>query len=391
MDPNVAKRLLLAKFQLNAGKRELAGHSDFAAAEAVLRFHDAMETFFLAIADHLGAPRAFVPFHKYPGRISEQANGRPFKHTSVVNELNDLRSPLKHYGRYPSFRDVHDLSARIDLVFEDNSLEFLGVSFDSIRMAASIRHVETSEHVRKAEELIDSGDYLDGMTHLAAAFDTFITQFKNTGVPRSAQQTLRFPHELLRPEDVRRWLSKDGNQQRVLEGVNREWQEATQRLELMALGINVAEYATFQYLCPIVYFTEGGKMLRPHVKGGAGLRFTEENAQFCLNFVLQVVSRLENLTSVRDVRSSFEVKLTTPTPFFRGGTQQRAGELSAGHVIKGAHCALGPGPTGDVWSWEQDGERFYVDFAGEIVREVRLYEQSEERKKRLMNPEGAAE
>ena len=90
MDASVARRLMFAKYQLNAAKRALAGNSDFAAGEAVLRFHDALETFLLAVADHVGISRSRLDFHKYPTRIAQHTT-KDFRHLSVVNEVNDVR------------------------------------------------------------------------------------------------------------------------------------------------------------------------------------------------------------------------------------------------------------------------------------------------------------
>jgi hypothetical protein len=178
MDASVARRLMFAKYQLNAGKRELANNSDFGAGEAILRFHDALETFLLALADHVGLTRARIDFHQYPGRIAKHTN-TTFLHVSIVNEINDLRVPTKHYGRYPPFRDVHDLAGRIDQVFEDNSAQYFGESFANVRMASTIRHPLTSSYVRKAEDAISTGEFFEGMKHLSAAFQIFMGDFRS--------------------------------------------------------------------------------------------------------------------------------------------------------------------------------------------------------------------
>ena len=183
MDQSVARRLKFAKHQLNAGKRALAEPSDFAAGEAILRFHDALETFLLAVADHLNIPRAWRNFHQYPGTISKETK-TTFSGASIVNEVNDLRVETKHYGRYPRYRDVLDLAGRIDHVFEANAQQYLGLSFPAISLASSIEHQPTSAAVAKAEAALEIGQLFESMMESQTAFQLFMSHFRITGMVR---------------------------------------------------------------------------------------------------------------------------------------------------------------------------------------------------------------
>lgn len=51
--PSVVDRLLLARFELEGGRAELASNTEPGAFKAIKTFHDALETFFVALADHL--------------------------------------------------------------------------------------------------------------------------------------------------------------------------------------------------------------------------------------------------------------------------------------------------------------------------------------------------
>ena len=361
MEPSVAKRLMLAKYQLIAGKQELAAASEFAAGEAVLRIHDALETFMLAVADHVGAPRAWFEFHKYPDRISKHANGKPFLHMKVVNEVNDLRSPMKHYGRYPQLRDVLDLTTRIDEVFEDNSMQFLGVSFNAIRMASTIRHARTSELVLLAEDALDAGQFFEAMSQLSAAFQMFMGHFERFGLPEQAAYRFELPPELIRERDVGRWLFQDPNQQRVLTDINREWQAAAEQLKLAMLGINVAEYRTFEYLCPSASLNDFGDVIDPgYRQDGGRLRYNQANATFCLNFVLETVIQLQAVTEVLDLRSFFDVRLKVAAPYYRNGGSEPVGELPQGHVIEHTELGIATGPVDECFIWESGADHLHV-------------------------------
>jgi hypothetical protein len=83
LDPAVVERVQLARFELADGRAELAASTPSGAYKAIKTFHDALETFVVAVAQHVGVPPAFRQFHEYHsiqlsyGRVD--ADGTAFK------------------------------------------------------------------------------------------------------------------------------------------------------------------------------------------------------------------------------------------------------------------------------------------------------------------------
>jgi hypothetical protein len=261
-------------------------------------------------------------------------------------------------------RHVAGVASRIDDVFEDNAVLFLGMSFEAIGLASVIQHRPTSDQMRLAEEAIATGRYFDGLSHLSAAFQLFIDHFRRFGIPEDAARNMRAPRDLIDGDEVKRWLFSDPNQQRVLTNINREWAGAMEQLELAKLGVSLAEYSTFTYLAPKASLNDFGDVIHSGSREpGGALRYNNANAQLCLNFVWQTVTRLQVVTRVLDLEGYFDIRLVTGAPFYRNAAHEPAGELPAGHEIHGATLALATGPVEECFLWTEGTDRLHVDIA----------------------------
>lgn len=346
----------------------MAESSDFAAGEAVLRFHDALETFLLAVADHVGVPRAWRSFHELPFVIEKQAK-KPFVGTAVVNELGDLRTATKHHGRFPRFVDVFDLATRIDSVFEENAKRYVRQSFAGVSLASSIEHPETSAAAAKSEVALEEGRFFDSMMESQTAFRHFMSHFKEAGVPDDAARWLRLPDQLMSA------ATGESTPRGVADGVNRAWKEATERLELAMLGINIADYATFRYLGPTVLLSAYGNRIQVNRSALSSLLYTAEHAAFCLTFLLNTVDRLQQTTTVRDVRSQYTVRARRETALYAlldDSSFHVERQLAMGEQLADASLGLGHAPMQECWIVRQDGKVLMVKAADcEIVSEQR--------------------
>jgi hypothetical protein len=104
MDPTITRRLVNAKYFYHSGRTELSKNTEVGAYQATINFHDALETFLICIADAVGVSKSRkFKFSDYPGEISN-ASKEPFSHPGVVDEINDLRVPLKHRVFTPTSR-----------------------------------------------------------------------------------------------------------------------------------------------------------------------------------------------------------------------------------------------------------------------------------------------
>src|SRR5262245_47724753 len=102
----------MARYQVNLGAVELAKSTDWGASQAIVHFHDALETVLIVIADEVGVTKRRMDFIDYVPHINQQNKGT-LLHAKILDEVNDYRGAIKHRGVYPSRSSVKDLDDRV--------------------------------------------------------------------------------------------------------------------------------------------------------------------------------------------------------------------------------------------------------------------------------------
>jgi hypothetical protein len=311
-------------------------------------------------------------FHEYPQEIERARGGTAFSHAKILDEINDLRTPLKHRGTLPNPDAVRALAEKIEFVFEDNARKFLNISWQDVSLADIVQNPDVRNEVKDAEAAIAAGRYTDALASLRVALDTLLSRVKQQ-VPVHAKVWTDLPKELFDDSDIRRvGLNPDLNDVgRALAHANQKYEKVFYTLELLSMGVDISEYARFNYVAPSVQKTGSGKryVVSPHL---STILQTKDVARFCLNFVLDAATRLEGRFHVRDLWSTFKIRLVRESPYFTLNNHIRTelGTLPQGHEIDDAkpHFVIG---EGECWSWGTDDKRKFVQIDScEIVSEI---------------------
>jgi len=362
----ILDRLMFAKYVLATSQRELAAGTEMSAWISVLLLHDATETFLLAVADHLGIERKFRGITDYPSLFSQHLKSQPkapqLQHSQVLRELNDLRDPTKHRGIYPRRQHVREVSNHLHAFFEDNAQEFFGVSFDALSLAEMIVDERIKREVKLAEEHLQKGAYTPALSALATAFLIIVGNERNrfsTVVTGIDEQPL--PYDLIKREDVAS-LSSPGQRAgvgSVVEKVNTTWRAVVERLQALEIGLNPVEYATFKSIVPVVRLTDGG-VAHVTLRADEPLLHTRENAEFCFQFVLEAIGRIQSAPRLKGSRGEFKIRAREDTPYYKyPDISKPAAQLAKGTEIGKATFAKGsPYMTGDAWGWTNDAGEY---------------------------------
>jgi hypothetical protein len=266
----------MARFELEDGRSELASHTGSGAYKAIKSFHDALETFTLALTDHAGIAPAHRTLAQHLGEL-EKTTGQKFKHRYLVGLVADLRDPAKHQALAPGAEAVADISARLDPVFEDNAFNYLGVSFFNVRLADTIRHERAKREVTAAEDAHARNDYGRVLWFARAGFEMFMLD-QHKWTEHSLSDRLISD----RIERLASRLSPDLPHE--LRGINDQWKKLNKRFELLESGVNLAVYDRFTAITPRV-FIPGDRTRRQIAESpDEPLHATFENASFALTF-----------------------------------------------------------------------------------------------------------
>lgn len=356
MDETIVKRLLMSRYQCELGMSELGKNTDVGAWQAVVHFHDALETLLITIADSLSVPRRRIAFLDYPAEINKQSDTN-FRHAKMLEEINDLRVPIKHRAIYPNPEAVRDVGTRLGIVFEDNVREFFDISFRDVSLADMIRDTEVRDASKIAVKQIDAEEYFEALAHLRVAFELLVRRYRQS-LPVHAKSSVELPDKLFDETRVRRAVDGLTNRQELedlFRNADETYQEIRHELDTVMLGIHPPDYAKFMFITPSIYFFEGGRW--EVAARTSALTQKREDAEFCLRFVLEAAQRLEGTYKVSDTWSFYRLRLTKDAPYYayRNSVWTEKGRLSAGTEIDDAKITLVSGLGREYWAWDRKG------------------------------------
>lgn len=373
LSENVVRLLQATVADLSHGHAQLLDLTEAGPGRAVIAFQDAIETFVMAIAQHLGVPPAHRTLRDYPAAI-KKASGRDFMHQQVLLNVNNARDSAKHSGIYPSHASARRISAQLEGLFEDNSQQFFQASLRDVRLASSIRHEETRREVASAEDAISTGDFGEGLARLQAAFQMFmnprLTEYRRKRViDRTLESYANKVNPGLGPE---------------LRRIHDFFEQFFNRFALVDAGINLQAYDRFMSITPIVHLPGNPDYRTVYESALSPLTATKENAAFALEFVMDVVRRGEAAIPPASPQDTYRLRTLRPVDcdVTTKTDQSKLPSVSipAGHQI--AEAWFGHGSAGDIWVWESADQRFFLPFDSCEVLEVTTRSQRLERSRR---------
>lgn len=357
---------------------DLALPSDFAAAGAVNRLHDAFEAFMAAVYRHFKGSDTWVNFDAYPEKI-RQTTKRRLTHDQVVTELNTLRVSAKHHGNWPRYQDVRALALRCTAFLEENCIQYFGVAFSDVRLSSFVEHEEARAFLAQAEDTMRDGDYVQTLAFLQAAFQTFIGDAAGERLPRG--HTALLPAWSLPTRgDLERVFPEQRTRDLMVKLVS-ELEKTQELVQLQAIGVNPLERAVFDAITPGVHLSEAGTIIgQPYYQTGKSLLATPENGHWAMNYVLGAILRFQTIPAPFDAWGKYKLRVVADCPVVDGEGSQ-VGRLNAGAIIENAGLCL-HFAIGDSWMWGEDAQRRFVRVTDCEIQETRRHAQLARDRKR---------
>lgn len=367
------KRLTYAKYIYLNGVENLHKRTSISGAVAILMFHDASEQFLMIIADKLGFK---IPFG-YMGYWEEaKKKGKSLPNKNDMSRLNKLRVNFKHYGIIPTFNDCRNAQHKLLDFFITVSNDILDVDFNKVSLAELIEYEDVKIYLKKAEKLIQEGKHEDSIVESAKAFGLF--EKRTEGDVWHSHILKEKPFGDLGTFEIMKIENKK---------ISKAFSEAKNRLDsitkyvnVLILGIDSFEYQKFRLLSPVINITLGGKIY-VHRTGDAFkniFNFNEENAQFCINFVIDSVMRFQERSfGLFNRNKPHTIKIKNPkTKLFSyvDGVFKEIKTVDEGEIFESAKLTLVLEKRKDYWRVIYKEKEVFIELNDiEWIRETKQH------------------
>ena len=260
---------------------------------ALLGMHDAAEMFLVLACEvnetempvgHRMAKR--VTWHSYWNYLAPLGP----EHRIAMSRLNKARVALKHQGLLPSPLDLEGHRVTCRNFFEDNTPILFGVSLGSVSLVDLVNNDKTKRCVCSAIGFKTKRKYGDAIVQAATAFFWLLDDYRRrpeTVVGRVLVD-LRGSSIMAYGDDVPDDVSS------AIDDLSYELDEVRSAFTMVAVGIDCRQWARFNAITPIIH--RGAPLETKHnsAKTERLVAATREDADFCIEFVIQSALRLQD-------------------------------------------------------------------------------------------------
>lgn len=160
MNIETIRRLTLARHLYELGTVSSRSANDIHLFSAVNLFQDAVESFLVAVADHVGAALdQHTHFDQYFVRINTKIGPKELPFKNKLLRLNNIRVSSKHYGIQPARDECNRLVLTVREFFDEVSNSVLGVSFFSVSAIDLLEDGETKVVLLDAKNALEAGEF----------------------------------------------------------------------------------------------------------------------------------------------------------------------------------------------------------------------------------------
>ena len=291
------QRLEIQKYLVGEAERLLMGFSSYSMGAATLLLYDAVEAFLQVLADHqeTSALNSKTFAELLDGAGNDFTTVKKYK--ASIDRLNNARFGFKYTGIGITKSDALGFARNVRAFLSEVCQDVFDYDFWSTSSRNSTSHRRTENWIQKAQEFANNGQFAQSVECSAIAAAVYLNYQVQLGLGRS--DTLRAVpiggSFLVNP-----FVSEPDDES--LEDF-REWAEATINtirgvMHLAARGVDIVSYRKFQTLTPMVRFAVWGRTVRVAHFNDRNIAVTEDDACFCVNFVVDMAKCLEE-TSIK--------------------------------------------------------------------------------------------
>ena len=373
---NFIKRLTHAKYIYDKSMESLSHRTPVSNAISILLFHDASEQLLLIVADKLGISTADINFMDYWEKVKNKGKYLPSK--NEMSKLNKMRVGFKHHGILPSHEECRDISYVLNSFFSSVSHDILDINFLNLSLADLINYDDVRDCIKNAENFLNQKNFEESIVESAKAFATLekrlqggyyqffvISDLKAFNGLRDAEQIT-----MGGDKDVERYYRKGFREARE------KLQEIIKNLNSLLLGIDIYKYRRFKLLTPIVYSMQDESLHLVYITDiyKNRLNYNEENALFCINFVIDNALKFQMEPSgLFDQSKSHIIKIKNPKTkiySYKDNKFVEVGFVEQGKTFENAKLVLIMDRHKDYWMIVYKDGVAYIEFDdAEWIRE----------------------
>lgn len=279
--PEILKRITYAKFLLLQGHEILQSSTPIADGVSVSLYQDAAEMLLRSVAEYFDAdikPR--TSFDEIFNKIENASNNKNKVKISskiAITQLNKSRVNFKHHGLLPTHDDSKKFSHDIEVFFQRTVEDCFGLNYEDISLAGVVKNDRIRNFLNLTEKCFYDANFSEAVMNSTKAFRLIL---QKTTFAEIGEKFYTF-----RDFDNRE-LSK------VLLDIEESITEHEKQLNILKYGINLADYTHFQNITPAVSLSAARTF---HIEYLTKINDDEleDNAQFCLNFVILSAIKVE--------------------------------------------------------------------------------------------------
>lgn len=282
----IISRLALIKHLYNVGV-EQSKQTETLSAFSILSFHDSIEMFLKLAAEHLSIKSDNFKFLEYWDHIPSLTL------KESMRNLNARRVNIKHKGLLPSKSDVEISRVNTIDFFEQNTQPIFDIYFKDVSLLTLISYSDVKIGLEKAQSALNANRIEECIELAAFAFDDLINNYsmsKSSGLyaPFFFGQDMTFISSFLL--GINRHDKTLGNLSEFIDKTKESIVSLQDVIKIISFGIDYRRFVKFKLLTPLVTRTIGGRQIG-QVWGKR--KWTKENCQYCINFVLDSSIKLQ--------------------------------------------------------------------------------------------------
>ena len=293
---------------------------------AILGFHDSVELFLALASEEVGGENKYQ-FMEYWDEIRRKSETE-LTQKAAMERLNEARVNLKHYGNRPNKKDIESYRATVRSFLEENTERIFGIEYSKVSLVDLIQFDDARERAESAEMRMDGNNFGESVCQISSAFDVMFEEFDDrvrdqlgyTPYPTPDHKNIssdmifgygidselfadvgkaKDPREVdtVREETAIMFYKMNNTIGDILENLYSVYDA----LRINSLGIDQPRYQRFISIIP-----EVNRNGQPKFPYWSGENVTEEEARFCLDFLVEVALRLQ------EVPLDFDEEPSTP-------------------------------------------------------------------------------
>lgn len=280
----IIRRLSIAKYLFQLGWNQ-SQQPESIAFSSILSFHDAIEIFLKLAAEKENIKSENFRFLEYWDKISTLTLKESMRH------LNERRVNLKHKGILPAKQDLEISRVNVTDFFNQNTQNVFGISFPEVSLINLVSYASVRSFLELAQNKLDHGQMDDCVENSAYAFYELLDLYEKskTDVYRNSPFFFGKKKEFhISPFNKLKEIDREVAN--TLTEMAKSISAMQQSLKIVSFGIDYKKYSKFKILTPTVT----KRMEKYHAELWDYKKWTKDNCQFCIDFVIESSLRLQD-------------------------------------------------------------------------------------------------